>query len=158
MDVRAQDREFADIQNTIRAKRQYLLDKQHSLRRLTKENAFLKTVRSDYKEFGDYIRNQQHEQVAALEMLHHYVADLEKSGELSKRNVEDNRREQQKILSEINKLREGIKKATRGVENLASAKHGGPSDKKQSSIAHFYPPNVGQAGHPPIVAPYAKHT
>ena len=100
--------QFVKIQAVIDTKRQMLLDKQNLLKKATKTNHFLDTVKEDYITYYNFIAQQKQDQIKAIQMLNEYIDDLSSSGELSKHNMEDARVEQTKLLREIKKIQGGL--------------------------------------------------
>jgi len=102
------DEEFIKIQNLIDIKRDFLLEKQKKLKRISKQNQFLDEVKNDYNKYYNYINQQKQDQIMALKTINKYIDDLTYSGELSKHNIEDAKEEQRKILKEIKDIKMGL--------------------------------------------------
>jgi len=102
------DQKFLYIQQMIEQKRNLLLQKQHYLKKASKQNHFLEMVKSDYDKYYNYIAQQKSEQIQALELLNKYIQDLNTTNKLSKYNIEDAKAEQQKILGEIGSIKKGL--------------------------------------------------
>jgi len=112
------DQKLLQIENLIDAKRKMLIDKQKKFRNITKQNEFLNVVKQDYNKYYGYIVKQKQEQMSALSLLNNYIKDLTVSGKLSKNNVDDAKNEQQKILTEINSIKNGIDDIMGGVDDI----------------------------------------
>lgn len=106
--IRENDQRFIQIQELIDAKKNMLINKQKKLRFITKQNRFLEAVRDDYQKFYGYITQQKRDQIRALEVLDEYIKDLTQSGKLTKHNIEDAKEEQNKILMEVNSIKESL--------------------------------------------------
>lgn len=106
--IRENDQRFIQIQELIDAKRQLLINKQKKLYIIAKQNKFLDDVKNDYEKFYGYISQQKRDQIRALQSLDEYIKDLTLSGKLTKHNIEDAKEEQNKILKEINLLKENL--------------------------------------------------
>lgn len=100
--------QFMQIQQLIDAKRQLLERKQKKVREIQKQNQFLGVVRDDYRKYQDYITQQKHDQINALQIINNYIDDLTQTGKLSKYNIEDAKVEQEKIMQEVNSIRSGL--------------------------------------------------
>lgn len=108
LSLKETDARFMKIQHTIDAKKKMLYNKQKTLKSVAKQNAFLETVKQDYKKYQDYIIAQKKSQMHALSMLDGYIRDLTHSGKLSKQNVEDATCEQTKILKEVSSIQKSL--------------------------------------------------
>jgi len=106
--IRENDERFIRIQELIDAKREILINKQKKLQFITKQNRFLDAVKNDYEKFYGYISQQKKEQIRALEILDEYIKDLTLSGQLTKHNIEDAKEEQNRILNEVNSIKESL--------------------------------------------------
>jgi hypothetical protein len=102
------EQQFIQIENLIEAKRKMLLDKQQKINFISKQNQFLNEIKGDYNNYYNYIAQQKRDQMEALNLLNKYINDLTVSGELSKSNLVDAKQEQQKILSELNKIKNSL--------------------------------------------------
>jgi len=119
--LRQKDEQFMHIQNLIDAKRQMLIDKQHKILHISKQNEFLHDVKEDYNKHYKYIQQQKQDQVRALELLDHYIHDLTISGGLSVNNIEDAKHEQRKIMREINSIKKGLDGIMSGLDEMSEA-------------------------------------
>jgi len=102
------DKQFLQIQNLIEVKEKMLHDKQKKIGIITQKNQFLDIVKNDYDKYYSYINQQKQEQIKALEILNNYIKELSATSKLSKYNIEDANFEQQKILDEINLIKESL--------------------------------------------------
>ena len=102
------EEQFIQIENLIEAKRKMLLDKQQKINFISKQNKFLNEIKGDYNNYYNYIAQQKRDQMEALHLLNKYINDLTISGELSKNNIIDAKHEQQKILSELNTIKNSL--------------------------------------------------
>ena len=69
---------------------------------------FLKGVSADYSKYFKHIVSKEQEQIRALKMLNGYIDDLNMSNQLSKERTNEAKKEQQRILDEIDKLKHNI--------------------------------------------------
>ena len=113
------DKQLLQIENLIDAKRKMLIDKQKKFKNITKQNEFLSEVKEDYTKYYGYIVKQKQEQMSALSLLNNYIKDLTVSGKLSKNNIDDAKNEQEKILTEINSIKNGIDDIIKGVDDVS---------------------------------------
>ena len=104
----SKDDRFQLLQDMIDVKRGSLVKKQKTLHFLSKENAFLQGIRDDYSKYNKHIVQQKQDQMTALSILNKYIKDLAVTGELSKQNIKDARSEQQKILEEIDSIKNNL--------------------------------------------------
>lgn len=114
------DQQFLYIQEMIEQKRNLLLQKQHYLKKASKQNHFLEMVKSDYSKYYNYIAQQKREQIQALELLNNYIQDLNTTNKLSKYNIEDAKAEQQKILGEIGSIKKGLDELMSNTNKLGT--------------------------------------
>ena len=113
------DNQLLQIENLIDAKRKMLIDKQKKFKNISKQNEFLSEVKQDYSKYYGYIVKQKQDQMSALSMLNTYIKDLTVSGTLSKNNIDDAKNEQQKILTEINSIKNGIDDIIKGADGIS---------------------------------------
>ena len=116
--IRENDQRFIQIQELIDAKRELLINKQKKLYIIAKQNKFLDDVKNDYEKFYGYISKQKRDQIRALQTLDEYIKDLTLSGKLTKHNIEDAKEEQNKILKEINLLKENLDSVINQTEHF----------------------------------------
>jgi hypothetical protein len=110
MDLVTRDNNLMHIEDLIQKKRDLLLDKQQKIKKISMENEFLKGVSSDYSRYFKHIVSKEQEQVRALQLLNGYIDDLNMSNQLSKERTNEVKKEQQRILDEIDKLKHNIDK------------------------------------------------
>lgn len=96
------------IENEIRYKRELLLNKRKHLKKIMNQNEFLKEVMTDYTKYYDYIIEQKKEQLTALDMLNKYIESLIQTEKLTSENIEDAKKEQQKIAHEVKKIKKNL--------------------------------------------------
>ena len=96
------------IEDQIKAKKKLLFEKHETIFKSIKYNHLLEDIRKEYQVYYDYIIEQKKQQIQALLLLHYYIKDLSKTGELSENNRIDSKFEQRKILSEINELKKNM--------------------------------------------------
>ena len=111
---------FLQLQHVIKAKRNMLIEKQHKLKKISKQNAFLHEIRNDYLKYNNYIVKQKQDQITALNLLNTYIHDLTRSGNLSKNNIKDAKMEQRKIVKELNAIKHGLDKIINDTDFINS--------------------------------------
>jgi chromosome segregation ATPase len=127
--LKTKDEEFMHIQNLIETKRNSLIKKQKNLRLISNQNHFLEEVQKDYIKYYNFIVEQKRDQIKALELLNTYIADLTKSNNLTKHNIEDATEEQKKIMQEIKSIKNGLDSLLGGFDNMTP-----PFSKGNSTI------------------------
>ena len=102
------DNYLIQIENQIQAKRNLLLEKRKTLEETIKQNHFLEGVKNDYNRYHNYIIKQNQEQMRAMNLLNQYLGDIMISGKLTEKDIHNTKREQNEILSEINKIKHNL--------------------------------------------------
>jgi putative IMPACT (imprinted ancient) family translation regulator len=118
-DMNNKDTQLMKIEEIIDAKRKMLINKQKRLQFMSKQNAFLDTVREDYDKYNDYIIKQKHEQMKALGLLNSYISDLNRSTKLTKQNMVDSKEEQRKIVNEIKSIQHNLDEIVKETKDLS---------------------------------------
>jgi hypothetical protein len=118
-DMNNKDTQLMKIEEIIDAKRKMLINKQKRLQFMSKQNAFLDTVREDYDKYNDYIIKQKHEQMKALGVLNSYISDLNRSTKLTKQNMVDSKEEQRKIVNEIKSIQHNLDEIVKETKDLS---------------------------------------
>jgi hypothetical protein len=108
VNLKTTDQNFFHLEEVIKLKREFLLNKQKKIKQIKKNNHFLEEIQNDYSKYSDYIMNQKQQQIKALDLLKKYIDDLTTSGDLSNENIKDAKHEQTKIISEINKIKKNL--------------------------------------------------
>lgn len=109
-DLLNKDIKFMMIQQQLDAKREMLLNKQNTLKKMIKQNKYLNEIKDDYNNYYNFIINQKKQQIQALEMLNTYIHDLRQTGNLTEKNIEDAKYEQKNIKKELNKIKMNLDK------------------------------------------------
>jgi hypothetical protein len=102
------DQHLTQIEELIKTKRDILLKKRKKLQETSKQNVFLEGVKKDYQKYHDYILKQKREQYQSMELLKNYIDDLMVSGELTEKDIENTRMEQEEILNEMNHIKKDL--------------------------------------------------
>ena len=104
------DNYVIQIEEQIQAKRNMLLDKRRTLEKTVKENHFLKTVKNDYDTYHEYILKQKRDQIKSMNLLHQYIDDIIISGKMTEKDIQQTKKEQRDILTEIEIIKHSLDK------------------------------------------------
>ena len=96
------------MEEQIREKREFLMNRQLYLRKEIKHNKYLEKVKNDYDRYNTYIIKQKEEQIKAMNIINSYIEDMKVSGELTEEGIKGIRMEQKEIIHETNKLRKSL--------------------------------------------------
>ena len=102
------DNYLEQIEQQIETKRKLLLLKRKRLQKSVKNNIFLEGVKNDYQKYHDYIVGQKKDQIKSMELLKNYIDDLMISGELTDKDINNNKKDQQEILQEMDKIKKDL--------------------------------------------------
>ena len=120
VEIVEKDQKFMQIQQLIEVKRNMLLQKQHKLNKISKQNEFLDSIKNDYFKYYQYISQQKREQIQALELLNYYIKDLTETGNLTKHNIEDAKSEQENILKEVDSIKSNLDNIINNTKDFSS--------------------------------------
>lgn len=118
--VKENDERFIRIQEIIEAKQNMLIEKQKKLRFISRQNQFLEVVKNDYENIYGFVIQQKRDQIRALEVLDEYIKQLTLYGKLTKHNIEDAEQEQNKILKELNLIKENLDSIITDTDDIVS--------------------------------------
>lgn len=107
-DMKKKDDEFMKLKELIDSKKDFLIKKQKKLRMIEKQNEYLKDIKNDYLKYNKRIISDKRDQITALENLHSYINKLVKDSNLTKHNIRDAKLEQDKILKELDSLKNNL--------------------------------------------------
>ena len=79
---------------------------------MEEENEYLKLIRNDFRHYYDYVKKEKEDQIHAMIMLRKYIDQLIVDGKLTDEDLENAQIEQQKILNEIDVIKEGLDEIT----------------------------------------------
>jgi hypothetical protein len=96
------------MEEQIREKREFLMNRQLYLRKEIKHNKYLEKVKNDYDRYNTYIIKQKEQQIKAMNIINSYIEDMKVSGKLTEEGIKEIRMEQKEIIHETNKLRKSI--------------------------------------------------
>jgi hypothetical protein len=108
LEISEQDVYLVEIEKQIAAKRQFLLQRRQQLETSSKENTFLNQVKQDYQKYNQFILKQKQDQIQAMNLLDQYLNDLIVSGKMTQKDIEQSKKDQHDILSEIDKIKKEL--------------------------------------------------
>tara|TARA_Y200000002_G_scaffold382452_1_gene399566 strand:- start:4420 stop:4851 length:432 start_codon:yes stop_codon:yes gene_type:complete len=112
MTLAQRDLYLVRIENEMENKKKFLLEKYNLLGEMEEENEYLKLIRNDFRHYYDYVKKEKEDQIHAMIMLRKYIDQLIVDGKLTDEDLENSRGEQEKILNEIDVIKEGLDKIT----------------------------------------------
>ena len=112
MTLAQRDLYLVRIENEMENKKKFLLEKYNLLGEMEEENEYLKLIRNDFRHYYDYVKKEKEDQIHAMIMLQKYIDQLIVDGKLTDEDLENARGEQEKILNEIDVIKEGLDKIT----------------------------------------------
>ena len=112
MTLAQRDLYLVRIENEMQTKKKFLLEKYKLLGEMEEENEYLKLIRNDFRHYYDYVKKEKEDQVHAMNILRNYIDELIVNGKLTDEDLENAQIEQQKILNEIDVIKEGLDKIT----------------------------------------------
>lgn len=96
------------IEQQIKEKEEYLLNKYKQIGNLAKENEFLESVKDDYTNYYNYIVQEKQAQINAMEKINAHINSLVLNTQLSADKIQDAKLEQQRILNEMNNIKQNL--------------------------------------------------
>jgi len=108
IDLAKRDQYLLKIDDEIELRRNFLLEKQKKLEKLSRQNRFLETIKDDYENYHNYIVEQKEGQIRAMNSIKQYVEDLIVSGKLTDQDIRQAKDDQREITNEVKKIREKI--------------------------------------------------
>ena len=107
-DLGQRDNYLSQIEQQIKNKRNFLLNKRDKLKHLSKENEFLVNVRNDYQNYHNIILKQKQDQLASMDLLNQYINDIMVSGKLTEQDIKNQKQERNSILREMDKIKKDL--------------------------------------------------
>jgi len=108
LDLATRDNYLQKIEDQILAKRQMLLNKQNTLRKLARRNDFLSEVQKDYLTYYNFIVKQKQDQIRSMNIINQYLNDIIISGKFTKEDIHEAKNEQKHILGEIGHVKRNM--------------------------------------------------
>ena len=103
-----QDVYLVEIEKQIAQKKNFLFQRRKQLEISMKENSFLNKVKEDYQKYHQFILKQKQDQIQAMQLLDQYLNDLIVSGKMTQHDILQSKKDQQEILSEIEKINKDL--------------------------------------------------
>jgi cysteinyl-tRNA synthetase len=109
-DLAKRDIQIQKMEDMIREKKQFLLEKRDSLNDLERNNEYLQTVQNDYVKYYNHIVGEKESQMRYMEALTKYIEDIIHEGKLTEEDAIRAEWEQKKIMMEITKIKDELDK------------------------------------------------
>lgn len=103
------EKQLANLEEQIKQKRDFLLDKRKTLGQAKEQNKFLKDVQQDYQKYYQYIVDEKQRQTEAFTKLNEHLDRIIVSGELTEKEVTESKKDQKTILKELDGIKRGLK-------------------------------------------------
>jgi uncharacterized protein YbcV (DUF1398 family) len=115
IDLVDKDMRLFQLDQEIMKRRQMIIDKSKQVKKKTKTNGFLETVKDDYSKYYDYILKEKQQQLIAMSMLDKYLKNLEGIDDLAGENLETLKTDQKQILTEMSKVKGELDKLVKEI-------------------------------------------
>jgi predicted esterase YcpF (UPF0227 family) len=102
------EKQLANLEEQIKQKRSFLLDKRKTLVQAKEQNKFLKDVQQDYQKYYQYIVDEKQRQTEAFTKLNEHLDRIIVSGQLTEKEVEQSKKDQKTILKELDGIKRGL--------------------------------------------------
>lgn len=112
MTLAQRDLYLVRIEEELNKKKEFLLNKYNHLGEMEEDNEYLKVIRNDYTHYYDYIQKEKQDQVEAMNLLRTYIDELIVDGKMTDKDLESAEKEQEKILTEIDVIKNDLDKIT----------------------------------------------
>lgn len=112
MTLAQRDLYLVRIEQEMNKKKEFLLDKYNYLGEMEEDNEYLKVIRNDYTHYYKYIQKEKQDQVDAMNLLRDYINELIVDGKMTDEDLESAEEEQEKILREIDVIKNDLDKIT----------------------------------------------
>ena len=103
------EKQLANLEEQIKQKRGFLLDKRKTLDQAKEQNKFLKDVQQDYQKYYQYIVDEKQKQAEAFTKLNEHLDRIIVSGQLTEKEVTESKKDQKTILRELDGIKRGMK-------------------------------------------------
>ena len=112
MTLAQRDLYLVRIEKEMNKKKEFLLNKYNYLGEMEEDNEYLKVIRNDYNHYYNYIKKEKQDQVDAMNLLRDYIDELIVDGKMTDEDLESAESEQEKILTEIDTIKNDLDKIT----------------------------------------------
>ena len=102
------EKQLANLEEQIKQKRGFLLDKRKTLGQAKEQNKFLKDVQQDYQKYYQYIVDEKQKQKEAFTKLNEHLDRIIVSGELTEKEMAESKKDQKTILKELDGIKRGL--------------------------------------------------
>ena len=102
------EKQLANLEEQIKQKRDFLLDKRKTLVQAKEQNKFLKDVQQDYQKYYQHIVNEKQRQTEAFTKLNEHLDRIIVSGQLTEKEVAESKKDQKTILKELDGIKRGL--------------------------------------------------
>jgi len=99
------DNYLQQIEEQIKNKRNFLLNRSKYLERIQRENHFLEGVRKNYSNYYSTILKQKDEQIAAMNLLNTYLDEMILNSKTKETEFQNTKKEQRHILKEMDRIK-----------------------------------------------------
>ena len=106
--IGVRDKWIQQIEDQIKTKKQLLLEKRKYLEQTKEENRYLEGVKQDYEKYKNHIVREKQEQLMAMEIIKRYTERIKQETKLTKERIDEWKEDQNKILSEIDAIKQGL--------------------------------------------------
>lgn len=101
------------IQEEIKNKRNYILEKNKELEKKQKINEFLSIVKNDYQQYYDHIIQEKQKQYEAMSILNNYLDDLITTNKVLDQELIKAKSDQKQVLREMDTIRNELDELTK---------------------------------------------
>ena len=102
------EKQLTNLEEQIKQKRDFLLDKRKTLVQAKEQNKFLKDVQQDYQKYYQYIVDEKQRQTEAFTKLNEHLDRIIVSGQLTEKEVAESKKDQKTILKELDGIKRGL--------------------------------------------------
>ena len=113
MNVADRDLKLLQLEEEIRKKKEFLLEKRLELEKNQELNPFLKPVKEHYTKYYDHEVNQKKSELQAMTILNDYIHFLEDEKHLVNNQLITAKHDKKEILHEINKITKELNNITK---------------------------------------------
>jgi len=106
--VYERDKQLKQLEQQIKEKQGFLLEKRKTLDQARGQNKFLKDVQQDYQKYFQYIVDEKRKQTEAFSKLNEYLDRIIVNGKLTEEEVEKSKQDQKKIVKELDSIKQGL--------------------------------------------------
>lgn len=106
------DLKLLQLEEEIKKKREFLLEKRIELEKKENLNQYLEIVKKDYSKFYEDEVNKKNRELQAMTILNDYLHFLEDEKHLVNNQLISAKHDKKEILSEINKIKKELQKIT----------------------------------------------